>query len=722
MTGSNKTIDFSKVEEFFKNYSGQVYQKNDLDKGRAGRTAYEQYKNFIEEIKFNELIISDHPKWQIRGNQGTGIEAYCASFFWVQFKEEKHKNEPYSISVFWKLNKNNQLKLSVQTEIKNTDVAKATDEKKQEYINNFSKSSKMIPNGFERNEYDIDNTEYTKWVLEKEIDLNQSLKDIIDNTKTAIQNLIPNYKAIFDETDTKNENDHQAGEQPMPDNNIKNNIPLNQILYGPPGTGKTYNTVIKAMEIIDGKKYTDNNGNLLKTVKYDDLKRSFDKAKEEHRIEFITFHQSYSYEEFVEGIKPYIPNRIWKIDKDKIDEQYEEQKDALPDIKYIGQKGIFKEICKKAEEKISFDELWKMFQDKHPVNSELKTIDDTSFHIKEYFEDGIKIDKNEENNPKLTIKTIKTLYEQHGQKAFEAPTDIKEHYKDKISYYFSIIKELENIEKLQKKPYVLIIDEINRGNISKIFGELITLIEEDKREKVYEDGKEYNTLKVILPYSQDTFSVPNNLYIIGTMNTADRSIASVDIALRRRFRFVEMMPKPNLLKIDDNELVDVVRDSEKQYKINLEKLLTVLNDRISYILDDDHQIGHSYFLKLLQSKDGQPVQTISEEALKDVFKYEILPLLNEYFYGDWEKIKAVLVRKPESDQEDLTGKSFVEEKANPDLSCYCGDKVQYKFRKFDNDFSISNAIACIAKGIITPEPIFTKKETPNGDSQNQEEV
>ena len=715
MAGSNKTIDFSKIEEFFKNYSGQVYKKEDQDKKLAGSIAYKQYKNFIEKIEFNELIISDHPKWQIRNNPGTGIKAYCASFFWVQFKEEKHKNEPYSISVFWKLNENNQLKLSVQTEIKNTDVAKATNEKKQEYINNFSKSSKIIPNGFERNEYDIDNTEYSKCVLEKEIDLNQNIDDIIYNTKTAIKNLIPNYKAIFDK---------QKGEPTVQNDNNKSNIPLNQILYGPPGTGKTYNTVIKAMEIIDSKKYTDNNGNLLKTVKYDDLKRSFYKAKKEHRIEFITFHQSYSYEEFVEGIKPYIKNDIWNKKKEQIDLEIK----TLPDIKYIGQKGIFREICGRAEseicdrvEKISslpFEDIYKEFKIQYPGDSNISW---GKYQYKISYNSEGSLTDNTKAHTSIPTDKLKTFFDADKIENFASPTELQKYAEtNEISTNgmqnstFVAIKLMRNI----RIPYVLIIDEINRGNISKIFGELITLIEEDKRKKVYEDGKEYNTLEVTLPYSQEPFYVPNNLYIIGTMNTADRSIASVDIALRRRFRFVEMLPKPNLLKIDDNELVDVVRDSEKQYKINLEKLLTVLNDRISYILDDDHQIGHSYFLKLLQSKDGQ----ISEKELTDVFKYEILPLLNEYFYGDWEKIKAVLVRKPEADKEDLIGKSFVEKKANPNLSCYCGDKIQYKFRKFDNEFSISNAIACIAKGIITPEPIFTKKETPKGDSQNQEEA
>ena len=159
-------------------------------------------------------------------------------------------------------------------------------------------------------------------------------------------------------------------------------------------------------------------------------------------------------------------------------------------------------------------------------------------------------------------------------------------------------------EEVCRKPYILIIDEINRGNISKIFGELITLIEDDKRE----------AFSVCLPYSRNRFSVPKNLYIIGTMNTSDRSIASVDIALRRRFVFVPVMPDVRLVA-DNVEGVD------------LRRILRNINGKISVLLDEDHQIGHSYFMN---------VRTLKE--LRKVLQFEVLPLLNEYFYGDWKKL------------------------------------------------------------------------------------
>lgn len=167
--------------------------------------------------------------------------------------------------------------------------------------------------------------------------------------------------------------------------------------------------------------------------------------------------------------------------------------------------------------------------------------------------------------------------------------------------------------------YVLIIDEINRGNISKIFGELITLIEESKRADQLEE------LSVTLPYSNEQFSVPNNLYIIGTMNSSDRSLTSVDIALRRRFDFIEMMPEPNVLK--DIQITD--------YKdINVKAILETMNKRIQVLLDRDHCIGHAYFISLKNDA--------SLEKLMKIFEKKIIPLLQEYFFDDWGKINLVL--------------------------------------------------------------------------------
>ncbi len=277
------------------------------------------------------------------------------------------------------------------------------------------------------------------------------------------------------------------------------NYPLNQILYGPPGTGKTYNTVNKALEIIKGLQW-------LEGKTRSEMTEEFNNLRQKKWIQFVTFHQSYGYEEFVEGIKPDL------------------QGDS-ENIKYVIQDGIFKSVCNAA---------------------------------------------NSNRN----------------------------------------------------KRTVLIIDEINRGNISKIFGELITLVEPDKRVGAVEE------ITATLPYSGEIFGVPDNLYIIGTMNTADRSIALMDTALRRRFHFEEILPKPELLDLDSELIIN---------NIKISALLKEINRRIEFLYDRDHTIGHSFFFKLKTVEKADQYR-----SLCDIFQNKIIPLLQEYFYDDWEKIQIVL--------------------------------------------------------------------------------
>lgn len=330
-------------------------------------------------------------------------------------------------------------------------------------------------------------------------------------------------------------------------------IELNQILYGPPGTGKTFNTINEALKIVDPEFYKNHSNDRIK------IKHRFNeltinpKNEYQGQIGFVTFHQSFSYEDFVEGIKP-------------INIKESES------IRYHIEEGIFKKICRIASKCVSV----------------------------------VKNDKDIEDS--LSISDTKTI---------------------------------------KNKNYVLIIDEINRGNISSIFGELITLIEKDKREGMDEE------LMTILPYSKAEFKVPHNLYIIGTMNTADRSIEALDTALRRRFVFKEIPPKPDLIK----EIGRLKNSNGFISDINIVAILQTLNKRIEKLIDKDHKIGHSYFLDIKDEND-----------LKMVFKNKIIPMLEEYFFGDLGKISLVL------------GSSFI-------------SKVSYSDTKFALDHEYDRLIA-----------------------------
>ena len=286
---------------------------------------------------------------------------------------------------------------------------------------------------------------------------------------------------------------------------MENHHPLNQILFGPPGTGKTWNTVNHAVAIIADEAIND-----LNNKDRDEITKQFDDLKKAGQIKMVTFHQNYSYEDFIEGIRPVLAKQQKTGDKEQGDKS---------DIEYRLSSGIFKRFALRAK-------------------------------------------KDREQN------------------------------------------------------YVLIIDEINRGNIAKIFGELITLVEESKRLGNHDQAT------TILPYSKKSFGVPNNLYIIGTMNTADRSIALLDAALRRRFDFVEMMPDPEHPEISKN--IDGV---------NCQTLLDTMNKRIRILHDREHQIGHTYL-----------VDVNDIDKLAKTFRSRIIPLLQEYFYENWEKIDLVLNR------------------------------------------------------------------------------
>ena len=372
----------------------------------------------------------------------------------------------------------------------------------------------------------------------------------------------------------------------------------NIILYGAPGVGKTHNYKNLISMIEDGKAQKE----IFDTIsanQYVDLENeNFETIKKEKRVEFVTFHQSYSYEDCIEGFRP---NESGNIE--------------LED-------GIFKNISSEANNNLidslsnnvntNFKSVLTQFQLKYDIGNKLKTYNNISeFTISKYTDKSIHIMVNE-NKFSISYLPLEELYKSHKIKPINNPQDVinalSGRFKGLATYYYSVFREMLSFKEVKQsttalKNFYIVIDEINRGNISKIFGELITLIEEDKRD-VYE---------VTLPYSKEKFKVPSNLYIIATMNSTDKSIATIDIALRRRFTFLKMKPNENLVPII------------------AKKLFKNLNDFIKNNLNKDYMLGHSYFMNIQNNED-----------LEFVKKYKIEPLLEEYFYVDKLKLKEAL--------------------------------------------------------------------------------
>lgn len=442
----------------------------------------------------------------------------------------------------------------------------------------------------------------------------------------------------------------------------------NLILYGSPGTGKTFNVVNKALEIINPIRYREM---MEDNCSREELVNEFNKLLEIGQISFCTFHQSYSYEDFVEGLRSneegngFVPKdgifkQICKTASEKIEKRgskYEFDEEAINFYKMsLGSKDGDYDIYKYCIENDCIalgkggDVDYKNCNNKEEIKNE---------YLKQYpSAKSDEFDIDAMNRFKLWMEKddiviisygnlkARAIGKVTGDYSYDPNTEISYSHFRKVEWLYvsdgidikRILNEkkfsqqsiyqfykkdlnIENIKDLisateinsEEKKYVLIIDEINRGNISKIFGELITLIEEDKR------LGEKNQLKVTLPYSNEPFGVPNNLYIIGTMNTADRSIALLDTALRRRFEFIEYMPNSELL----GENVD---------GINLRELLKVINKRIEFLFDRDHTIGHAFFMK----------DNLNFDGIVEIMNKKVIPLLQEYFYGDFEKIELIL--------------------------------------------------------------------------------
>lgn len=609
----------NKILEGFKYFTNRyaqdiTYRKNDEATRRKLSNFCENLKIFSNNI-FNGFETVDHGKWQNSGN--------ISKYIWNRYKP--FKNESHLVIYFAVLAKPSNFYISIG--LIDTKLSDAEEKLKDEIYNFLESECKKIHiDGFKLDKFEFEFEKNIFFAIENietftTLDYTSLLKALTNIYQIAYDKF---YKNI--ENNQHNNSDNEGHK--MTDDDKKLTYPLNQILYGPPGTGKTYSVVRKALEIIEGNAS-------------DDISK-FKEYVEKGQIKFITFHQSYGYEEFVEGIKAETKN---------------------DNVSYRIEDGAFKRICKRAngdnwkkillkdtKEELTedgFKKLYKNYVDKLPIFSNnmygkiLETpTDKQPFYLYKNNLFSILVKPQNSNDPKTIScdKLIKDIFhnDSYGMPSYE-PVIIQ----DILSQGYESYKT-NHIN----KNYILIIDEINRGNISKIFGELITLIEPSKRLGADDE------IMVELPYSKEKFGVPSNLYIIGTMNTADRSIALMDTALRRRFEFVEMMPeydKLNKINIEG---------------INIGEMLKTINERIEYLYDRDHTIGHAYFINVSDLK-----------TLANVFKNKILPLLQEYFYDDWEKIRLVL-----GDSQFIKEKKPAKVLFKSDTD-YINDKILYEIDK-----------------------------------------
>lgn len=516
---------------FSDNYFDLLSEANAIEKGNKGDKLWSEITNVIQE----QLI--------------PFVKHYTGPFKALVRTNKPGQNGSYYLSHWCLFVINEKLSLGVKLTISKEGLSICYDFPHDKYRINKEEKVKIEDLGIDAITISISRDKVLSKTKE---DLYDDIKEYHDKRKgkyyeleKIVQGLTVKEKSK-DKPETKDKPGIKVKEEIHDEKSekINSDFPLNQILFGPPGTGKTYNTVNMALDIVCpiegsqwGKKPRDN------------ARNEYQKMLKGGRIVFVTFHQSMSYEDFIEGIKP------------------EPTKDGK--ITYEVKNGIFKKLCEKAK-------------------------------------------KDESQN------------------------------------------------------YVMIIDEIKRGNVANIFGELISLIEDDKRCGASEE------LCAELPYSHDIFSVPKNVYIIGTMNTADRSVEALDSALRRRFTFKEMMPKSELVP-EENKVRSIFK---------------IINQRIEVLKDREHQIGHSYFMGVN-----------SEEGLKAVIYDKIIPLLQEYFYGDYEKIQLVL------------GEGFV--KKDSASVKFAGDK--------SGDFEVSEVYRIVPKDECKMDEAIGKLLNKNKASEAVEE-
>ncbi|WP_427071280.1 McrB family protein [Lysinibacillus fusiformis] len=696
-------IDFKKIITHLSTYANHDY-KNPLQLEEKEKQKYltirESGSAAVNEL--NKLADSFALKYGVKNQNKskwlTGGNNVVRNYLWNQLKYEEYENVLTSISIFAeKYDKDVQIRISIELDEKN---AKQPDFDRHHKIliksliqevqycyyikvdesRNFEISYEAVAEIQKK----IQDGEYKKvqivYHLTNEQIQSQSLTNemIYQKLDGAFENLIEYYNLVIDKVENN-----------LPDKEEATMFDKNMILYGPPGTGKTYNTVIYAVAIIENCSIES-----LFSEDYQTILKRYNDYKKSGQINFTTFHQSFGYEEFIEGIKP------------ALDEDQDEQ------LQYKIESGIFKDFCENAQqlkvtnndEALEIDaRVWKvslggsgmndvkedcfennririgwdyfgedLTEDEEEPSGNVKdilgcfydvmSIGDIVFSLGDQKHiDAIGVITGEpewlgdeeyykrSRSVKWIAKNIhEYVYDLNGKKNLTLRTvyELKRMSIDSVNGLILKHSQDEQITVEENhKNYVFIIDEINRGNISKILGELITLIEPTKRLGAPEQ------MKVRLPYSKEEFGVPQNVYILGTMNTADRSIAMMDTALRRRFRFIEMMPNVQLL------------EEIKVGNIDIQKMVYMINKRIEVLYDREHTIGHAYFMGLKHEP------TI--ENLENIFKNAIIPLLQEYFYEDYSKIQLVLGDNAKADNLKFILDKQVQMnavfKANPDI-------------------------------------------------------
>ena len=692
-------INYKEILEFLNKNAGKEYkdpEKEGLteDEKRKYKDLREKGSNICKELK-KIAKLNDSCKFSteiIKWLDGSNTK--IKNYLWLQMKCEKYKDSPISISIFVEKNED-KVRYRICLEIKNDKADDSIMKQYHSYLN-LPENENIVYASGSNEEGTPDNLKDKKYkdkykdksTIIKELESKQLTKvqpsiyieqsptkgneDYEKEIKKAIEELIPYYKYVMEKKTNElisSKNLNEEDEEKIMGKFSKKEFDKNVIFYGPPGTGKTYTTAKRAVEICkteSEKELTD----------YSEIMEKYNELKKKNRIELITFHQSYGYEEFIEGIKPVVSDEDDESEDEK--ENNKESKTNIKienDIKYDVVDGIFKKFCDNARKAIIETNndndndipleaiVWKVtvrgqvreecfnnnhvridwnFDDAGAVGfvEEVKkgdiiiTTDGSRTRINGIAvvtdDKGYTLDKEERDTTTRNVKwlaknideNIKNINKEkmlHRRTVARVPNmkveDIIKLAKEKNQEELSKIVIKEN-----KDPYVFIIDEINRGNISKIFGELITLIETTKRA-----GKE-ECISTKLPYSKEEFTVPDNVYIIGTMNTADRSIALIDTALRRRFKFEEMLP--------DYHLLEDIFVEDKGTKVNIGAMLKVINERIKYLYDREHTIGHAVFLELKENNNI--------DKLENIFKKSVIPLLQEYFYEDYEKIRIVL--------------------------------------------------------------------------------